>query len=314
MSVSLHATGDLAPSGRFSVVALGGALSSLTVSVAGRPLTPIAGSDYRVPPGAAPGTPIVISASGKTRTLDVADPGPVTWVVPLATQSNTMQPDVNVPADTVAWSSRALAMASWGTLMTPTAIMTAVEGQTGRFLIPKHFANAFLAARPNDRLVILPTVRGTSSFFNGRWNPGDDLYRNLVQMTRRVLYANSTFRLRSILVQCGENDGQNAADPATFRAQLEAFVAGLRADLHQPELPMTFGELADAFCSNPARREIRDQVLDLPATVPYVAIASSRVPTVVGTTDNTHFDVSGSAEMGARHFAALAAADAHLVP
>lgn len=313
MAVSLHATGDLAPSGRFTVRALGGSLTGLTVSVAGRQLTPIAGSDYRIPPGAAPGDTIVISASGVTRTLIVADSGPTTWLVPLATQSNMMQPGVNVSNDAVAWPSSAKIITPWGTLATPSGVLDGADGQTGYFLIAKHFAINFLAARPHDTIVFVTCVRGTSSFYNNRWNPGDDLYRNLVSLTRRVLFANPTFRLRVLLVQCGENDGQNSSPAATFRAALEAFVTGLRADLSQPELPMVFGELPNDFCSNAARQAIRDQVLDLPNTMPYVATASSRTPTVVGTTDATHFSAAACMAMGARHYAALAAADANAV-
>ena len=73
-----------------------------------------------------------------------------------------------------------------GEAVRPAAEIAAPEGNGGPHLIAKRFARDFLAARPGDGIVFVPGAVGGTSFWNHRWNPGDDLYDNLVDLTRRV--------------------------------------------------------------------------------------------------------------------------------
>ena len=164
-----------------------------------------------------------------------------TWVFPLAGQSNMVGRD---DADgTSAWPDAVRFVTQEGGLIAPAAEIAAPEGNGGPYLIPKRFAAGFLATRPRDSIVFVPGAVGGTSFWNHRWNPGDDLYDNLVALTTAALARNPAWRLRAMLFQGFETDAKNAMLATTFRRALDRFVRAVRADLRAPELPIVFGEL-----------------------------------------------------------------------
>ena len=161
----------------------------------------------------------------------------------------------------------------------PAAEIPAPEGNGGPCLIAKRFARDFLAAHPGDELVFVPGAVGGTSFWNHRWNPGDDLYDNLVALTTGVLAAHPAWRLRAMLFQGFETDAKNAhAGRRPSAAALDRFVESVRADLGAPDLPIVFGELPPGFVDGrPGRAAIRDEVRARAERLPYTAIASSRL-------------------------------------
>ena len=232
-----------------------------------------------------------------------------TWVFPLAGQSNMVGRD---DADGSApWPANVRFVAGDGTLAAPADEIAAPEGNGGPWLIAKRFAADFLAERPDDAVVFVPGAVGGTSFWNHRWNPGDDLYDNLVALTNGVLAAHPDWRLRALLFQGFETDAANRMLVTTFRRALDRFVRAVRADLGNPRLPIVFGELPPAFVdAEPCHAAIRDEVAAATGRLPYTAVASSRLPSVADD-DGLHYSAAGLLAVGSRYAAALAAAEAN---
>lgn len=232
----------------------------------------------------------------------------VTWVFPLAGQSNMVS---RADADgSAAWPEGVRFVAPDGGLVAPADEIATPEGNGGPFLIAKCFAADFLAANPSDAIVFVPGAVGGTSFWNHRWNPGDDLYDDLVARTLAVLAAHPDWKLRALLFQGFETDAKNGMLPTTFRRAIDRFIRAIRADLGDPELPIVFGELPPAFVAEePAHGAIREEVRLAAARWPRIAVASSRVPTVAED-DGLHFSTAGLLAIGSRYAAALAAAEA----
>lgn len=235
--------------------------------------------------------------------------GPVTWVFPLAGQSNMVS---RADADgTAPWPEAVQFVTQAGGLTAPGPEIATPEGNGGPFLVAKRFAADFLATRPGDGIVFVPGAVGGTSFWNHRWNPGDDLYDTLIRLTRGVLAAHPDWRLRAMLFQGFETDASNAMLATTFRRALLRFVRAVRADLAAPGLPIVFGELPPGFVAgHPERAAIRDELARLVREIPFTAIASSRVPEVADD-DGLHYSTAGLLMVGSRYAAALAAAEAH---
>jgi len=231
-----------------------------------------------------------------------------TWVFPLAGQSNMVS---RADADgSSPWPDRVRFVTQAGQPFAPADSIGSADGDVGPFLIPKRFAADFLAARPEDEIVFVPGAVGGTSFWNHRWNPGDDLYDNLVALTTAVLAAHPDWRLRALLFQGFETDAKNAMPAATFRRALDRFVRSVRADLRASGLPIVFGELPPAFIDeDPARAAIRDELERATARLPHTAIAPSRSPSVADD-DGLHYSTAGLLLLGGRYAAALAAAEA----
>ena len=305
---SLEVSGDLAPSGLFVVAAP--ASEVVEVRVDGIGIAPSDGAGtYRVPPSAVAGAPISIAAGSLSRRLKVVDPGPTTWVFLLGGQSNMVSrsdADGSEP-----WPERVRFVAQDGRPIAPSAAVGSADGDSGPFLIAKRFSRDFLAARPGDEVVFVPGAVGGTSFWNERWNPGDDLYENLVALAKTVLAANPTWRLRAMLFQGFETDAKNGMEAGVFRGKFLRLVESVRTDLRAAQLPIVFGELPAGFVGAHADRvAIRDEVLRAPTSLPYTAVASSRRPSVAED-DGLHYSTAGLLRIGERYAAALAAAEAN---
>jgi len=232
--------------------------------------------------------------------------GGTTWVIPLAGQSNMVS---RTDADGSApWPEAVRFVTQGGRLVAPAPEIATPEGNGGPFLIAKCFARDFLAGHPGDSLVFVPGAVGGTSFWNHRWNPGDDLYDNLVALTRGVLASHPGWRLRAMLFQGFETDAKNGMLTTTFRRSLDRFVRAVRADL-APDLPIVFGELPPAFVdAEPAHAAIRDALEEATRRLPFTAVASSRSPTIADD-DGLHFSTAGLLAIGSRYADALARAE-----
>lgn len=232
-----------------------------------------------------------------------------TWVFPLAGQSNMVgraDADGSGP-----WPGGVRFVTQDGGLAAPAAEIAAPEGNGGPWLIAKRFAADFLAAHPGDDIVFVPGAVGGTSFWNHRWNPGDDLYDHLVGLTRGALAAHPDWRLRALLYQGFETDAKNLMLPTTFRRCLDRFVRSVRADLDAPDLPIVFGELPPAFVAEAlAHAAIRDELDAATRRLPRVAVAPSSRP-VAAEDDGLHYTAPGLLLLGSRYADALAAADAN---
>ncbi len=241
-----------------------------------------------------------------------ADPEPTTWVFPLAGQSNMVgraDADGSSP-----WPSAVRFVTQEGRLSAPRAEIGSADGDVGSFLIPKRFAGDFLrTARPLDSVVFVPGAVGGTSFWNHRWNPGDDLYDNLVALTTAVLTEHPAWRLRAMLFQGFETDAKNGMLATTFRRALDRFVKSVRTDLRAAALPIVFGELPAGFVDGHAERAaIRDEVQCATTRLPHIAVASSRSPNVADD-DGLHFSTEGLLRMGDGYAPALAVAESNML-
>lgn len=231
-----------------------------------------------------------------------------TWVFPLAGQSNMVGRDNADGSEP--WPAAVHFATPAGEVAPPEPCMPAPEGNGGPYLIAKRFAADFAAAHPGDGLVFVPGAVGGTSFWNHRWNPGDDLYDNLLALTRAVLAAHPDWRLRAMLFQGFETDAKNDMPATTFRRALDRFVRAVRTD-YAPTLPIVFGELPPGFVDgHPERAAIRDEVAEATARWPFIAVASSRVP-VVADDDGLHYSTAGLLTVGANFAGALEAAEAN---
>ncbi|MFT3973240.1 MAG: sialate O-acetylesterase [Amaricoccus sp.] len=229
-----------------------------------------------------------------------------TWVFPLAGQSNMVS---RADADGSApWPGAVRFMTAEG-LVAPSDEIAAPEGNGGPVLIAKCFAADFLAAHPGDAIVFVAGAVGGTSFWNHRWNPGDDLYDALVSLTRQALAAHPDWQLRALLFQGFETDASNAMLPTTFRRAIDRFVRAIRADLGAG-LPIVFGELPPGFVGDdPVRAAIRNEVRLAAERWPGIAVVSSREPTPAED-DGLHYSTAGLVALGHRYAAGLAAAEA----
>lgn len=232
---------------------------------------------------------------------------PKTWVFPLAGQSNMVS---RADADgSDPWPEPVRFVTQDGDLVAPSALIGSADGDVGPFLIPKRFAGDFLTGRPGESIVFVPGAVGGTSFWNHRWNPGDDLYDNLVALTRKVLAAHPDWRLRAMLFQGFETDAKNGMLATTFRRALSRFVGAIRSDLGGT-LPIVFGELPPSFVDGHVDRiAIRDEVALATGRLPFTAVASSRIPGVADD-DGLHYSTAGLLAIGGNYAAALAAAEA----
>src|SRR6478752_5685189 len=127
---TLAVTGDLAPSGLFSV----SGSEAVVVCVDGIAIAPSRGArTFRVPASATPGAPIAIASDRGSRRLEVADTGPVTWVILLAGQSNMVS---RADADGCEpWPERVRFVTQAGRLVAAAPQIASAAGDAGPFLI-----------------------------------------------------------------------------------------------------------------------------------------------------------------------------------
>ena len=312
-------SGSLTPGSTITLSASAGTLKSATVTVGGVRIPADSGFTYTLPVWATDASAIAITGRVETddgETLAVSAPSAQTWVIPLATQSNMLGSAVGVGDDGVAWPAGVLMANIDGSTYTPGGTIVDLNGTTAPYSIAKHFAISFLTEHPGDTIIFVPAAVSGTGFASNDWNKGNALYNRLVDATNATLTANPGALPRAVLVQGFEHDCVLSMTAASFTAALEDFIDALRSDITGAgrSLPVVLGELASDFVgTDPVRVAIRDAALSTPSRKHFTAMASSRSPTVLPTTDGTHFSQAGLAEMGARQYVALASAEANAV-
>ena len=180
----IEVTGDLAPSGLFTVAAPRSAARGGRGSVASPSRRATRADTFRVPPSAAAGT---ADRDRRGRPLAVAGRSPIRGRRPgcscspaRATWSSRADADGSEP-----WPARVRFVAQDGRPIAPTAQVGSAAGDAGPFLIAKRFAAGLpRGAAATTASCSSPAPSGGTSFWNQRWNPGDDLYENLVALAR----------------------------------------------------------------------------------------------------------------------------------
>jgi hypothetical protein len=146
---------------------------------------------------------------------------------------------------------------------------------------------------------LLPTALGGSSI--SRWQPGADLYRNMLTMVQQAGGA-----ARGIVWYQGESDC-NPAARQDYARQFRIFVDGIRADLKQANLPIItaqLGRYADAGTDIERNRSwsiIREIQRRAAIDIPHVEV----VPAIdLPMSDEIHVSAVGNVTNGQRFAAA----------
>lgn len=165
------------------------------------------------------------------------------------------------------------------------------------------FARALLKYQPKGSFALIKGSKGNTSLVKD-WDPGirnhsdsqGFCYRNFLSTialaTAALTKDGSTLTIRGLLWHQGENDEGSAT--ADYQRRLSIFIARLREDLQQPELPVAVGEIFD----NGKRDSVRAAQRAVAASMRGVVfVPTSDLRTYDG---GTHFDAANQLILGER--------------
>ncbi|YCM42924.1 sialate O-acetylesterase [Verrucomicrobiaceae bacterium 227] len=170
------------------------------------------------------------------------------------------------------------------------------------------FIAAMHKAAPDQKFALIKGSKGGSSLRQD-WKPGtkDDpksqgpRYRHFIEtidMAKAALKNDGhTAKLKGVLWHQGESDSRAGTEAHTER--LTDFIARLREDTGEPQLPFIIGEVFD----NGARDKIRAALLKVSQTTPHCAFAPADQLTTWD--PGTHFDARSQLILGERFATAL---------
>lgn len=257
-----------------------------------------------------------------------ATPYGETHVVALVGQSNMQGSDVNT--DGATWPDNVIQMnANTRALVEPAGNLNHPAGYNAGFTsLGLTFAEAYRAANPGARLLLVPGAVGGSGFDGGltyKWNKGDTVYEDFIADINALFAANPDFVLKGILWQQGEADAQAGTAAANaYEAALDQMIADMRADIAVADAttPFAAGGLMDGLAGASAtnRDTVHDTLANLPSRMSYTGFAPSTGLTSAnrdtaqfggGADDNVHFDCLSLRTMGTRQHTALTEAAAN---
>ena len=170
------------------------------------------------------------------------------------------------------------------------------------------FAEAMVKAQPDRRFAFIKGSKGGSSLAKD-WNPGvkgrpetqgqryRDFLETIALATKALKEQERAYTIRGLLWHQGESDEKSTA--AIYEQQLTTFIARLREDLNQPNLPVAVGEIFDSK----EHASVRQAQRAVTGAVPNVKLVSAD-----GTTTwdkGTHFDAASQLLLGRRFADAL---------
>lgn len=171
------------------------------------------------------------------------------------------------------------------------------------------FARWYLRTVPVNRSVLLiPVAKGGTAFESGttRWKittspVGNNLYETAISQTlAAVTLAGANTRIVAALWLQGETDGDNLVSQATYAADLDALISGLRTRLGVPGLPFIVGQMVPEYLGTGTRSAINSAHLATPTRVTRTAVALA--PTASNNNDGNHFNAPGQRIIGRRMF------------
>lgn len=175
------------------------------------------------------------------------------------------------------------------------------------FGIELSFARTLLAKQPKQRIAFIKGSRGGTTI--EQWGPGQpgkpdtqgECYRLYIDTIAKAIAAlkadGHTPTIRALLWHQGESNAKDSTE--VYQAKLETFIARIREDVGNPDLPVLVGEVID----NGQRDTIRAAQKAIPS-----AVKNTIFVTVDGLTSSdkgTHFDTKSVLELGQRFAAAL---------
>jgi len=138
----------------------------------------------------------------------------------------------------------------------------------------------------------------------------NNLYTNAVSMYQAALAAAGSGSVPvAILADHGETDGINNNPPATFKAQLYAFIDAIRTAIGAPAVPYLNHQMRPDLLASQNKFALLDAAVAVASTdKTKVAQALSPVGTTYYANDSVHFTAAGVRIIGQRMFALLGAA------
>jgi iduronate 2-sulfatase len=165
------------------------------------------------------------------------------------------------------------------------------------------FAIQMLKDRPDHPIALIKGSKGGTRL-RSDWKPGKagepdsqgPCYRNFIETIhlacKDLESRGDTYTLRGILWHQGESDDTATAEQ--YQEMLTHFIARIREDVGQPDLPFVIGEVYD----NGKRDAVRAAQRATAKAVPHVAFASAEG---LETWDHgTHFDAASQLTLGSR--------------
>ncbi len=178
----------------------------------------------------------------------------------------------------------------------------------GGFNFALQFALEYRTAQPGVTLVLVPCNDGGTGFSNGRWNPGNGLYEDMLSRTNSVLAANPSFLLKGLLWNQGEKDAENAMTGAAYEAAFDAMIADFRNRTGHPTLPVVTAQMYPDFTTGTAAA-INAVLSDTPNRLVYTGFASTNG---LSTSDGLHGNAASARTLGTRYYNAYLAALANV--
>lgn len=171
------------------------------------------------------------------------------------------------------------------------------------------FAIEVLKDRPGRPIALVKGSKGGTSLAKD-WKPGKagepdtqgPCYRNFIETIHLACKdldsRGDTYTVRGILWHQGEDDVRSTAEE--YQRMLTQFIARIREDVKQPDLPFVIGEVYD----NGKRDSVRAAQRATAAAVPHAAFVSAEG---LKTWDHgTHFDAESQLTLGKRFADAMA--------
>lgn len=159
-------------------------------------------------------------------------------------------------------------------------------------------ADAFVSAHPAASVGLIPCARGATRI--SQWlktetdEPRSTLYGSCMNRMKTVSPRNGT--IRAVIFWQGGSDGRYEEDAHKWKERFTIFVADLRADLGNPDLPVIMVMLGDPPVPNKYRywQVVRDQqhAVDIPGVTIIEANGYERRD------DGVHFTTKGQLAFG----------------
>lgn len=173
-------------------------------------------------------------------------------------------------------------------------------------------------AFPNDKIVLCKVARGGANLYYD-WNPDgiskglEDEYRGplypkimtaINKLKKHLSFGDELWEISGLIWMQGERDATFKFMSESYGRNLAAFVAAVRKDTANPELPLILGQIAprvyipeEGKFQHPFRNTVQEAQRQFTRIDPFAKL----VETVdLPQSDNLHFDTGGQIELGKR--------------
>lgn len=155
-----------------------------------------------------------------------------------------------------------------------------------------------IADETGNPVGLVVNARGGSSIDSWLKGSEDGYYEKALERVRQALKYGT---LKAVIWHQGETD---VDDPQAYLPKLCKFVADLREDLGQPELPFVLGELAQWLQYDTAE-EFNEMLRSAPGRISRCACVSSEDLTPLRDENDPHFDAPSQIVFGQRYAEAV---------